>query len=182
MKKLIFILLVFVWGNVLQAQSLDIKTKANYHSPGQLSEKFEYYYDFWQEREVMHGRFESWNSQGQLIESMVYAEGKKDGLEIRYHPRGYISHKIRWRKGEIHGSYQEFYPNKQLKIILLYESGIKEGMFQEFYQTGMLKSRGAYKNGFLHGPWLLYDQRGVMKKSKSYIMGKKEKEKKIKRS
>jgi len=174
MKISVSILIIFyVTSSQLFAQSLDIKTQSTYHSPGKLSSKYEYYFDFWAEREVLHGRLPKWSVQGNKVYSVHYQHGLKDGLETFFSSKGTAVKKIRWRNDLIHGSFQSFYPNGRKKQIHLYVDGQKNGLFQTYYKNGQLKQEGSYQAGFLSGPVLFYKKDGQLKKQVFYVRGKK---------
>ncbi|MEO0899587.1 MAG: hypothetical protein AAFY71_24470 [Bacteroidota bacterium] len=165
-------LLFFIFSLQAPAQSLDIKTTSQYHSPGKLSLKYEYYFNFWEEREIYHGRYEKWAVNGSKVYSASYHHGNKDGLETYFTKNGLVSRKIRWRNNRIHGSWQSFYPNGKQKEIYLYVEGEKEGLFQVFHKTGTLKQEGNFNKGLANGLFSYYDKSGQMKKQILFKQGK----------
>lgn len=83
-----------------QHRGRDFRTQASYYGEEDLKEKFQYYFDYWSEQQVKHGRYSRWDKSGQLRFDAMYFEGELDGRAISYYPDGGIARIEHYMKGE----------------------------------------------------------------------------------
>ena len=72
---------------------------------------------------VLDGPYEQYYNNGQLRQSGVYKNGKKNGRWISYH-----------KNGQLHSEGK-------------YKNGKWEGQWVDFYENGLIRSRGNYRDG-----------------------------------
>lgn len=78
-----------------QAPAREVRSESVYHArTQQLIEKYEYYYDYWSEQEIKHGRYNQWNPEGQLIERAYYHHGKLTGTYEKYFSNGQLKERL----------------------------------------------------------------------------------------
>ena len=170
-----FFLLVFGGFGPLLAQSPDIRTHAE-HDPedGEIRLKYEFYFDLWSEREVRHGRFSRWASNGQLIENAEYAEDELNGLRRLYYSNGHPRESSWWKEGERHGSTREFDRKGRLLLESNYQSGQLHGIRTTYNEkTGKVRRMEQFHRGQLHGFVTDFNAKGAKKRVWKYEEGKK---------
>lgn len=119
-----FIGIIFLLGTVsaLMAQApppgnIEVRNQSHYHPrTQQLLEKYQYYYDYWTEDEVKHGRYSQWDSQGRLIREARFQHGELQGLEVQYYPDGQIQRLASYHAGKQEGSQMSYYRNGKIKL------------------------------------------------------------------
>ena len=103
MRTLLALLLCVAAVN-LHAQNKEIRTQVEYHDNlTQVKVKFEYYFDFWSEQNVKHGRYSWWNKKGKLLIDCTYLDGLMHGTYIEYFPNGNIKQEVQYSKGKKNG-------------------------------------------------------------------------------
>lgn len=173
------LLLYFGTQTDLQGQSPDIRTRADYHHSGAPSFKYQYYHDFWSERDVKHGRWSEWRASGKLKEEGWYKHDKQDSLFTFYHKKGSPVEISSWREGLREGITQLF-AKGHLYCEQSYREGLLHGLYYEFFPNQQVKILSRYANGRLHGSWTRFNRAGKRIKSLEYVNGKKVKSKKEK--
>lgn len=120
---------------------------------------------------------------GNLSQSGVLKDGKREGNWIEYHPNGLIKTASSYVDGQLEGVKMELSNNGQLEKRMSYHLGQLDGEYKEFrystlkeeryyaggklegttkiyYDNGKIMEEGAYKNGTRDGVSKWYDQEG----------------------
>ncbi|MGE0587271.1 MAG: toxin-antitoxin system YwqK family antitoxin [Cyclobacteriaceae bacterium] len=120
---------------------------------------------------------------GNLSESGVLRNGKREGNWIEYHPNGLIKTASSYVDGQLEGVKMELSNSGQLEKRMNYHLGQLDGEYKEFrystlkeeryyvggklegttkiyYDNGKVMEEGAYKNGTRDGVSKWYDQEG----------------------
>ena len=173
----LFIGLFNVYG-----QGFEIRIHSTSHpNSDQLAEKYEYYYDFWSEREIKHGRISRWNKEGVLIYEANFRDNELDGLEEIFNEEGNLISSIDWKMGVKDGSEIQYYDNGGEKLIIPYKAGFKEGLEKSYYKSGRIRRVITYRSGKKNGAANYFKKDGALKKSLIYKKGIQQKEKKEKK-
>ena len=188
MKSLLFIsILLIICPRLIsqddyKSQVADIRSKTSNHSKtGGLAEKYEYYYDYWSEREIKHGRISRWNKEGVLIYEANYTDNELDGLEEIFNEEGNLISSIDWKMGVKDGKEIKYYDSGGERLIIPYKGGFKEGLEKSYYRSGRIKWVITYREGKKEGAANYFKKDGALKKSLIYKNGIKQKEKKEKK-
>lgn len=143
----IALLVSLIGHGFLMAQTADIHAQRSYHKNGQLIEKYEYYFDYWSEQQVRHGRLANWSSDGILRYESEYQDGQLSGTERVYDRRGKLIKQRSYLAGQLDGLSIWYRPN------------------------GRVKRKTYYRNGRKHGTSVWYDKEGDRKRQKEYSQG-----------
>ena len=163
------------------SQNIDLRThSSSHHNSDQLAEKYEYYYDYWSEREIKHGKISRWNKEGVLIYEANYKDNELDGIEEIFNEEGNLISSIDWKMGVKDGKEIQYYDSGGEKLIIPYKSGLKEGLEKSYYRSGRIKWVITYRAGKKDGAANYFKKDGALKKSLIYENGIKQKEKKEK--
>ena len=180
MKSLLFLLSVFIslayakGQDELIPQSIDLRTKSlNHKNSEQLAEKYEYYYDYWSEQEIRHGRTSKWNKEGVLIYEANFVDNQLDGLEERFGEEGNLQSSIQWVLGVKEGIEVHYFSSGKEKLVIPYKAGLKEGLEKSYYPNGQLKQVITYQKGKKEGAANYFKKEGSLKKSLKFKNGKK---------
>ncbi len=102
---------------------------------------------------LLHGDFEKFDSQGNLLEKGSFEYGLKDDIWLTWHRNGRVATTLKW------------------------DDGLRMGEFREFYSNGNLHRSGRYRNDKLHGTLEVFDEVGALTARQRYRNGKLLKEK-----
>jgi len=172
----IIFLLLCTMQNVF-AQNRETRTEVEYHdNVEKVKEKYEYYYDFWSEQNVKHGRYSLWNQKGQLLIDCTYFEGKLDGTYTLYDRNGAVLEVREYDQAMLQGRSISFSKKGIKQTELYYKEGKLNGLCKYYFGSGELKKEVAYQEGVPHGTALFYTKQGELKKTVNYIEGKAQEE------
>ena len=155
----------------------DIRSASAYYPDTEniLRSKYEYYFDFWSQQEVRHGRYSRWTRHGVMIFDAYFEEGQLSGSRSFYSPKGIIKRNENWKNGQLHGKTEVFDQKGRLKKLFSYRNGKKDGLSKNFFPSGKLKSATTWRAGVKEGPAVYYDKKGTLIKEKNYPKQKKQK-------
>lgn len=133
-----------------------------------------------------HGPYKRTDLSGELLETVHYENGKRQG-EQRIYENGELYSVANFKDNQHHGPYQTFYKGGQINVegeyvadvmsgkwkryytdgqimeVVAFEDNEENGPFVEFYPNGNVKAEGAYRNGDNeHGELMLYDINGIL--------------------
>lgn len=144
MKKcvLFFIFLglfVLGWG-----QKPNIHKRSEYYTHSkQLKVRFEYYYDYWAEKEVKQGRYSEWSKKGRLQRDCVYENNLLMGEEKCFDTKERLQKCTIWQAGKQQKT-TVFYPNSLVKKEIFYSNIGKIQNTISYYPNNTCKSKVAY--------------------------------------
>ncbi len=103
-----------------------------------------------------------------------FKDGKKEGIEKRWHVNGQVASEAYYKKGKKTGLVKHWFSNGVLEEIGFWKKGKRKGSFIEFYTNGSLKSMMSYKNNLLNGEFLvLFNNQKTCTEGK-YKLGKRD--------
>ena len=109
------------------------------------------------------GHFYKWSSNGQLIESFFYVNGKKDGIQREWSFKGdswsqeiVLDYELNYKDGKLDGICTNYWNNGQQMDSGRYELGLQVGLWKHWYENGELRKKYNYKDGKLDGICISY--------------------------
>ena len=163
-------LLDSVW--VFYDQVGDTIEKINYL----IGKKNGYHYKY--KRDLLRGIY--------IYSSELFAGDKKEGTAYLYFSNGKVQQTILYNDGKRNGLSKEYDQDGNILTLLEYRNdilinreqvnrtdnrGLKQGEWKEFHQNGNIKSERTYKDDFLHGYYKEYDERGRLSLTMLYDNG-----------
>ncbi len=118
----------------------EIISKKTYHDNGRPNQTWHLVKD------QLHGKYLSFNSDGEKQVEGNYTYGLRDGVWKYYHQD----------------------KDNLLQREVTYVGGNKEGVFKSYYRSGKVASEGFYKNDQMDGLWKYYTEGGKLKKEEVY--------------
>ena len=92
-----------------------------------------------------------------------YSNGKRHGIQKRWHPNGRLSILYNYNLGKLNGEQKSWYSNGQLKTLINYNNDVLHGTHKEWFQDGRIKISQIYKiSDFLKSLYLLQSLRGSL--------------------
>ncbi len=110
---------------------------------------------------LMQGVWKQFWPNGDLKEEVIYKNGKKQGLEIKWFDEpDCVEQESYYKDGVLDGP--SIYYSKKCKkdFFETFKAGIKEGLELSYYPNGNIKAEGNYKKGNLNGYYKVYDKKG----------------------
>lgn len=95
------------------------------------------------------GRFIDYFLKGSIAGEGRLAEGRGDGLVIRYYPNGQKQLERNYRNGSTEGVDREFYPDGRLSQEGAWVAGKEEGVWRKYFPNGQVKMQSTYQRGEL---------------------------------
>lgn len=95
-----------------------------------------------------------------LVKSITpYVDGKMEGLRVEFSNNGQLEKSMEYHNGLLNGDYKEL-RYSSTKEERYYENGKLEGTVKIYYDNGKIMEEGLYKNGTRDGLSKWYDQEG----------------------
>ena len=110
----------------------------------------EYTVENWEEDTII-GSVNTFNSEGKLIKSVPYENGKAHGIAKQFDTSGTVTTISHYFKGVM---------TKRERINRRDKAGLKQGNWKFFWENGNLKTEGTYLNDKKHGFFKDYDENG----------------------
>lgn len=114
------------------------------------------------------------SSDGKLLFSANYKNGKYDGEVLSYYPNGALQETRTYIDGKEHGKRVFYHTNGKIFIEQFYVSNQREGEGKKYYENGILQTHFIYKNDRLDGLRQEFDKRGILTYETLYKDGKKQ--------
>jgi antitoxin component YwqK of YwqJK toxin-antitoxin module len=148
------------------------------------------------EREVMldeagnyvnHGRYQEWNSKGDLIATGEYANGQQQGLWVRFcstkdskvfeqEPynrfKAPFQSSVEFQDGKLHGIWTITDKEDRTVSQVQFEHGLRSGPAVWFHPSGVPLWQGEYREGLLHGMFVEKDAQGKLLRESMYHSGR----------
>jgi antitoxin component YwqK of YwqJK toxin-antitoxin module len=131
---------------------------------GAVIEEFE----FEKNRQLKHGYYKSFYSNGQLLSTKTYKLGAIEGKELNYTDKGTLESELLYAKGLLEGEFKYFYPDGTLKQKGLRKADKIEGELLSYYPNGGLKESVSFKDGTEYGAFLEYNPNNTFKAKGEY--------------
>ncbi len=126
----------------------------------------------------LHGKYERIVN-GEVRERGFFYKGVKHGRWESYDKDGNLTNKAKWNKGFPKDAEITLYPQdtRLIKEVVPIHYGKKEGMYMAFFENGNLKEVGEYHEGEKVGLWIEYydfmQKNGYQRKKKEILHKKK---------
>lgn len=110
---------------------------------------------------LKQGVWKEFWANGDLREEVIYKNGKKEGLEIKWFDEpDCVEQESYYKNGLLDGP-SVYYSKKCKKDFFEnFKLGIKDGLELSYYPSGNVKAEGNYKKGNLDGYYKVYDKKG----------------------
>lgn len=124
----------------------------------------------------LSGSRELYDDSGQLILRETYKNGLFNGPYISYHPSGLISEEGVFEQNLMVGVWKYYYDStgNALKEEIQYTNNMENGPYKEYYSTGSLKAEGVYKDELDDGPFRSYHMNGQLMLEGTFSSGRRE--------
>jgi antitoxin component YwqK of YwqJK toxin-antitoxin module len=119
------------------------------------------------------GSWESYNPQGQLLDSGYFQKGRKHGKWYERNSELPAYSLGQYRNGQAEGRWQDMYDNGNIRFKGAYVHGKNSGEHLYFSESGVLVKRRSYRNDTLDGPIQNYDEQGRLLYAVNYKNGQK---------
>ena len=136
------------------AETIVVDIRNDYFSNGRVSGSGAY------KKGNKHGVHRRYDEQGNVIDAVLYDEGKEVG-------RGIIG-----VSGKIEGPWKLYYPNGNIKEEGEYKEGQRDGNWQFYDQSGKLIQKGNFRKGKPDGLWRWFHDYGTIRREESYTRGR----------
>lgn len=80
----------------------------------------------------------SFMSDGSLVESEGFINGKRNGLLKKWYADGTQSYQATYKNGKLHGTGNTWWPNGQMRTASNYVEGVTHGRQLQWYKSGVL--------------------------------------------
>jgi antitoxin component YwqK of YwqJK toxin-antitoxin module len=112
----------------------------------------------------MNGLWRSYYENGNLKSSVMYKNGKVDGIAYFYYNDGKETPmaEVTFIEDVINGMYKEYFQNGAQKAKLNYEEGKLDGDAEFYFPTGSIQAKGEFKDDEKRGKWLFYNEKGEL--------------------
>ncbi|TNE29427.1 MAG: hypothetical protein EP346_06375 [Bacteroidetes bacterium] len=104
----------------------------------------------------------------------IFVNEKRDSTWRYYGPDGDLVSTVNWKKGEKDGVETILYHDGSIAETITWAAGVKEGEWVQKFPDGSTRARGVYANGRLHGDVMYYGQEGRPEYIGSYVNGLKD--------
>jgi len=178
MKKIIFVVVMFLMVSVLYSQEITLEQLKIVDGTAWLGEK------------TYSGKCEGMHPNGKLMYSGKFKSGLKTGLWTEWDADGMKTAEELWKNGKREGQATYYYPHGSYKEQGLYKDDWKQGVWTEWdplgkdikqrnyilktenYPSGTIQNQGLLKDGNKHGTWTSYTEDGFKKQEVNYNEGK----------
>lgn len=119
------------------------------------------------------GQWKEYNQYGELLRSIEYLHGKKEGLTTTYYraEEPVVREEINYFDGIKDGAYSKKFFTGETAIEGEYKMGKKHGKWTYYYDNGEVKKECNYDNGLRDGLWKSFNKKGELKKEITYKAG-----------
>jgi antitoxin component YwqK of YwqJK toxin-antitoxin module len=150
-------------GNKIDDQPIGLYSF--YNSKGSNTSEGEFH-----ENHELTGTWNYYYENGSVRESQEFESGKKDGVNLGYHPNGMKSYELFWKNDLAIGKYTYYTTSGALKIDKELLDSKNNGAFKEYFDIGKsaLEYEGTYKNDFINGSLKEYYSDGTLFKDANY--------------
>nr|WP_321233170.1 hypothetical protein [uncultured Psychroserpens sp.] len=93
----------------------------------------------------------TYHSNGVLLSSIGYYEGKKEGIAREWFENGVLKKESFFIENRLNGSVKSWWPNKKLSSESYYVNGVREGIQKRWFDNGQLSRQTTLKNGIEEG-------------------------------
>lgn len=111
----------------------------------------------------MHGVHKSYfKKNGNVFDLETYADGEKEGRQIRYYENGNVWEDATLLDGKYHGDYYYYYENGNIKREKEYDKGVAIGEVVTYYENGERRSLARIQEGEINGELKIWDEQGEL--------------------
>lgn len=106
-----------------------------------------------------------------IVNEVNYKNGKKEGVERKFHTDGSTAQLITWKEDLLHGTSKEFFKDGNIKSDFTNKEDKRAGSFKQYFTKGKIEIEGFYDEGTKHGKWKYYKTSGEIEKEVIYNHG-----------
>ena len=119
------------------------------------------------------GPWKEYNQYGELLRSVEYVHGKKEGLTTIYYrsEEPVVKEEINYFDGIKDGAYSKKFFTGETAIEGEYKMGKKHAKWTYYFDNGEVKKECNYDNGVKDGLWKSFNKKGELKKETTYKAG-----------
>jgi len=137
----------------------------NYHKDGSKARVRHFKAD------VLHGPYQEWYTNGNLMAQGAYVDGRPDGPWISKFENGGPEKEYTVRNGLKEGQYTEWRANGKMLERGPCRAGTKDGEWEHFHAGGVRAARGSYAKDVRVGVWSTWWENGSRKDTGNYKDG-----------
>ena len=115
--------------------------------------------------------WKSWNSEGKLIASSQWKNGKADGDHKTWYSNGKQKSLSHFNLGLKVGRFETWHENGQRASRAEWSDNILQGAFQKWFPNGQEQERCLYEKGKINGTYMVWDKDGAVLSKKLYQKG-----------
>lgn len=105
------------------------------------------------------GNWAEYHANGLVKTSTSFVDDLREGLRLEMNSSGQLERRMNYHADKLHGEYKEF-KYSTLKEERVYQNGKLEGTVKIYYDNGKIMEEGIYKNGTRDGVSKWFDQEG----------------------
>ncbi len=119
------------------------------------------------------GPWKEYNQYGELLRSVEYVHGKKEGLTTIYYrsEEPVVKEEINYFDGIKDGAYSKKFFTGETAIEGEYKMGKKHAKWTYYFDNGEVKKECNFDNGIKDGLWKSFNKKGELKKETTYKAG-----------
>ena len=108
-----------------------------------------------------NGLFQSWTSEGILVDHAPFKDGAREGQTIQYYAdSGKLKVKADYKAGKLHGMVEQYFPSGALQFKHLFVDHQLHGEALDYFENGHLKSSVVFDHGVQHGAYKIFADDG----------------------
>lgn len=161
--KIAFCCLILVAVSSCKLKVVSLKNDA-----GKVEERYQV---MRKQKEVKHGFYKLYHSNGRVAIDRAYLKGKVNGEEKTFYDNGQLESVAIVKKGTYNGPFFYYYENGTLKQEGTYIENSMEGDLKTYYKNGQLKETVTMQNTMEQGPYVEYHENGELKAKGQYKDG-----------
>ena len=162
-KYCLFVIVTFLFFSIKSYGQSEVKIK---HGP--RSEK-----NLLDAEGLPTGPWKEYNQYSELLRSVEYLHGKKEGLTTIYYrsEEPVVKEEINYFDGIKDGAYSKKFFTGETAVEGEYKMGKKHGKWVFYFDNGEVKKECNYDNGIKDGVWKSFNKKGELKKETTYKGG-----------
>ncbi len=107
-----------------------------------------------------------------LISTVTYNMGVKEGQSTVYYPNGRISESFWYESGSRNGPWLQYYENGKVRVKSEFKNDQRHGDFIFYSPGGRTEMKGSYDKNQMHGEWIFYGESGNVVSVINYVEGR----------
>jgi antitoxin component YwqK of YwqJK toxin-antitoxin module len=109
---------------------------------------------------MRHGITKNYDEQGNLMSTVNYVDGYKDGVTVNYYKSGAKNQEMYYEKNQLQGEAKMYYEDGNVYMITNFKDGKKHGLEKTFYKNGKVQMEAEYYKGGIGIGLKEYNEKG----------------------